>query len=128
QAQVEATARLVMQRGGLANPWHVCYQSRVSPGRWLHPSLDSTIRRLGTEGAQNVLVVPISFVTDHVETLHEIDVEARELAEQVGIRQFELMPALNDSPRFIRALAELVRRKGKPEERQSSGVVATENC
>jgi len=59
-------------------------------------------------GTPRVLVIPISFVTDHVETLAEIDIEARALAAQLGIAQFELMPALNDSPTFIRALAELV--------------------
>jgi len=55
-----------------------------------------------------VLVVPVSFVTDHVETLHEIDIEAREAAARLGISHFEVMPALNDSPAFIRALADLV--------------------
>jgi ferrochelatase len=61
-----------------------------------------------SRGAKRVLVIPISFVTDHVETLAEINIEARALAAQLGIEQFELMPALNDSPTFIRALAELV--------------------
>ena len=55
-----------------------------------------------------LLIVPISFVSDHVETLAEIDLEARALAQELGVGQFELMPALNDSPQFIRALAELV--------------------
>ncbi len=108
QTQVEATVKLVMERGGWLNPHTLCYQSRVSPGRWLEPSLDSTLDSLAAEGAKWILVVPISFVTDHIETLHEIDVEARERAVRLGIRQFELMPALNDSPTFIRALATLV--------------------
>jgi ferrochelatase len=111
QAQVEATVRLVMERGGWPNPHTVCYQSRVSPGRWLQPSLDSTLARLAAEGADSVLVIPISFVSDHVETLFEIDVEAREHAVRAGIKQFELMPALNDSPTFIRSLASLVLRE-----------------
>ena len=111
QAQVEATTKLVMMRGGWTNPHTLCYQSRVSLGRWLQPSLESTLDHLAAEGTRKVLVVPISFVTDHVETLYEIDIEARKHAAQAGITNFELMPALNDSPKFIRALAELVRAR-----------------
>jgi ferrochelatase len=111
QAQVEATVKLVMERGGWSNPHILCYQSRVSPGRWLQPSLDSTLARLAAEGTESILVVPISFVCDHVETLYEIDIEARERAVGVGIRKFELMPALNNSPTFIRSLASLVLRE-----------------
>ena len=59
-------------------------------------------------GADRVLVVPIAFVSDHVGTLHEINIEARELATTLGIQQFETMEGLNDSPRFIAALADLV--------------------
>lgn len=108
QAQVEATVRLVMERGGWPNPHWACYQSRVGPGRWLRPSLEETLHKVAAQGAEKVLVAPISFVSDHIETLWEIDVEARELAGQLGLRQFEQTPALNDSPKFIQALAELV--------------------
>jgi ferrochelatase len=111
QAQVEATVKLVMETGGWPNPHTLCYQSRVSPGRWLQPSLDSTLARLAAGGAESVLVIPISFVTDHVETLHEIDIEARDHAVRAGIRQFEVMPALNNSLTFIRSLASLVLRE-----------------
>jgi ferrochelatase len=121
QAQVEATVKLVMERGGWSNPHALCYQSRVSPGRWLQPSLDSTLVRLAAGGSESVLVIPISFVSDHVETLYEIDIEAREHALHAGIRQFELMPALNDSPTFIRSLASLVLR----EVRSHAGSVAS---
>jgi ferrochelatase len=113
QAQVEATVKLVMERGGWDNPYALCYQSRVSPGRWLQPSLDATLQRVATAGAKSVIVVPISFVSDHLETLHEIDIDARARAVAAGIRQFELMPALNDSPTFIRSLAGLVLREVK---------------
>ena len=113
QQQIEETMRLAMERGGFLNPHCLCYQSRVGPGRWLAPTLEETIRRLASDAAPNgrrarLLVVPVSFVSDHVETLAEIDLEARALASSLGVRQFELMPALNDSPRFIQALAELV--------------------
>ncbi len=108
EEQVNSTVRLVLKRGGWANPHRVCYQSRVGAGRWLGPSLEEALLRLARDEAEKVLVVPISFVSDHVETLNEIDIEARALAEGSGMRRFELMPALNDSPKFIRALAELV--------------------
>ena len=110
QAQIEATVKLVMERGGWSNPHLLCYQSRVGPGRWLKPMLDEEIRRLAAQKEESILVIPIAFVSDHVETLSEIDIEARELASQHGIRQFEVMPALNNSPKFIEALADLVRQ------------------
>lgn len=107
--QVEATMELVMRRGGWQHPYRLCYQSKVGPGRWLEPSLEATLCVLAAQGAANVLVVPIAFVSDHIETLHEIDAEACARAHALGIRRFARMPALNDSPPFIRALADLVR-------------------
>lgn len=86
----------------------LCFQSRIGPQRWLGPSLTSTLQRLGREGAEAVLVVPISFVSDHLETLSEIDVEARAFATRYGIKHFKTTEGLNDSPLFIRALAELI--------------------
>ncbi len=109
RAQIESTMNLVMNRGAWATPAHLCYQSKVGGARWLEPSLDKTIEELAARGAENLLVIPIAFVSDHVETLGEIDIEAREKARRCGIQQFEMMPGLNDSPRFIGALAELVR-------------------
>jgi ferrochelatase len=111
QAQVEATVKLVMARGGWSNPHRLCYQSRVGPGRWLRPSLDETLHGLAAQAAQKILVIPIAFVSDHVETLSEIGIEARELAGRLGLGQFEVMPALNDSPKFIQALTALVLRE-----------------
>ena len=107
-AQIDATIRLVLERGGWQLPWHRCYQSKVGGARWLEPSLDHTIEQLAAQGAKNLLVVPIAFVSDHVETLSEINIEAREHARRCGIGQFEMMRGLNDSPRFIGALADLV--------------------
>ena len=111
QAQVEATVRLVMERGRWPNPHRLCWQSRSGPGRWLRPFLDEALEDLGVRGAERVLVIPISFVSEHVETLHEIHIDARQHAERVGIRHFGVMPALNDSPKFIAALADLVLRE-----------------
>ncbi|HEV2350792.1 MAG TPA: ferrochelatase [Terriglobia bacterium] len=109
QIQIEATVKLVMERGGWKNPHRLCYQSRVGPGRWLKPMLDEELHCLAAQREVRVLVIPIAFVSDHVETLSEINIEARKLAARLGIRQFEVMPALNHSPKFIEALADLVR-------------------
>jgi protoporphyrin/coproporphyrin ferrochelatase len=108
QKQIEETVRLALQRGGWPLPHTLCYQSKVGASKWLQPSLHEVIHNLGVRGTPNVLVVPISFVSDHVETLSEINIEARQEAAQRGIHRFEMMPGLNDSPKFIRALAGLV--------------------
>jgi ferrochelatase len=72
--------------------------------------LTSTIERLAHEGVKEILVVPISFVTEHIETLHEINIEAREEAKKLGVETFRMMPSLGDSPYFIAALKDLVLR------------------
>jgi ferrochelatase len=109
--QVEETVKLVCERGA-GNGWprkHVlCYQSRVGRQKWLEPSLTGTIEKLAREGAREMLVVPISFVTEHIETLHEINIEAREEAEALGVKTFRMMPAVGDSPLFVAALEDLV--------------------
>ncbi|MGO8790206.1 MAG: ferrochelatase [Terriglobia bacterium] len=111
QAQIEATVKAVMERGRWANPHTLCYQSRSGPGRWLQPFIHETLQEITARGSERVLVIPIAFVSDHVETLHEINIEARQMAETLGIQQFETMEGLNDSPRFIAALADLVLRQ-----------------
>lgn len=108
QRQIEETMEMVMQRGRYRNRHRLCYQSKVGASRWLQPSLHRTIRDLGAERIREVCVVPIAFVSDHVETLGEIDHEAREEAVALGIQQFEMTSGLNDSPAFIAALADLV--------------------
>ena len=108
QEQVEATVELVMKRGRWRHPHRLCYQSKVGPGRWLQPMLYHTLRELAAARTGNVLVIPIAFVTDHIETLHEIDLEARAQARELGLRRFEMTPGLNDSPTFLRALTDLV--------------------
>ncbi len=110
QRQVEATVRLVLERGAWPNAHTLCYQSKVGRQKWLEPSLTETIERLARGASKRMLVIPISFVTEHIETLHEINIEAREEAARLGVEQFKMMPALGDSPRFIAALADLVLR------------------
>jgi len=110
QRQIERTVDLVWRRGAWRGRRHICYQSKVGASKWLRPSMHETIRRLAVEGRRQVLVAPISFVSDHVETLHEIDIEHRRQARALGIERFAMVPGLNDSPRFIEALAGLVGR------------------
>jgi protoporphyrin/coproporphyrin ferrochelatase len=107
---IEMTVQLVRQLGAWNNPHVLCYQSKVGPQKWLQPSLTTTIERLAQEGVRRMLVIPISFLTEHIETLHEINIEAREHAESLGIHEFYTMPALNDSALLIRGLADLVLR------------------
>jgi protoporphyrin/coproporphyrin ferrochelatase len=108
QRQIEETVELVTRRGGWSNPYRLCYQSKVGASKWLQPSLHRTLRDLAAERIREVCVVPISFVSDHVETLSEIDHQAREEAHALGIERFEMTSGLNDSPTFIAALADLV--------------------
>jgi ferrochelatase len=113
--QIETTVRLVCelgarQFGGWPRTHVLCYQSRVGPAKWLQPPLTTTIERLGREGVKEMLVVPISFVTEHIETLHEINIEARADAAKFGIQTFRMMPAVGDSRLFIAALKDLVLR------------------
>ena len=110
QRQIEETVRLLMQRGGWSNPHRLCYQSKVGASRWLQPSLHHTLRVLASERVRQVCIVPIAFVSDHVETLGEIDHEAREEAHRLGITQFEMSAGLNDSPKFIQALSGIVQQ------------------
>ncbi len=108
QRQIEETVELVMNRGGWSNRYRLCYQSKVGASKWLQPSLHRTLHDLAEERVREVCVVPVAFVSDHVETLGEIDHEAREEARRLGISQFEMSAGLNDSPKFIRALAQVV--------------------
>lgn len=105
---IEETVRSVLSRGAWGCPHILCYQSKLGQARWLEPSLLGTITDLAGKGRRHLLVIPVAFVTDHIETLHEISIEAREEAGRKGIKTFEIMPALNDHPKFIRCLSDLV--------------------
>ncbi|MBP1727862.1 MAG: hemH [Deltaproteobacteria bacterium] len=105
-AQIEESVRLIMQQ--FTVPHHLSFQSRAGPVKWLEPSTDDMLKKLAGSGVKNLLVVPLSFVSDHIETLHEIDIEYSKKAWELGIAKFARMPSLNSSPRFIEALAALV--------------------
>lgn len=109
--QIRATVDAVMKARGNDHPHHLSFQSRVGPVKWLEPYTQDALKRLVGEGVRSLLVVPIAFVTDHIETLHEIDIELRHVAEEAGIHKYEVMYALNDTPAFIASLADLVEER-----------------
>jgi ferrochelatase len=87
--------------------WHLSFQSKTGPVKWLEPSTEETIIELGKKGCRDLIVVPISFVSDHIETLYEIDILYKDLAAQHGIT-LRRCQSLNTSEKFISALRELV--------------------
>lgn len=107
QKQVEVTAAAVAAKLPADLDWTVCYQSRVGPMKWIGPSTDEEIRRAGAEG-KGVIVTPIAFVSEHVETLVELDHEYAELAKDAGVAPYIRVPALGVAPEFIAGLAKTV--------------------
>ncbi len=108
QAQVELTAAAVAQVTGLDGlDWVVCYQSRVGPMEWIGPSIEAELERAGRDKVP-VVVVPVAFVSEHSETLVELDMEYRHRADELGIPAYVRVPALSCHPSFIQGLAELV--------------------
>jgi ferrochelatase len=115
--EIGASVQAVVERLGLPNPYLLAYQSEVGPVRWLGPSTERVIERLGARGQKDLLVVPIAFTSDHIETLSELDREYGEVAHRVGITRYRRTPALNERPQFMDALADIVREhlaSGRP--------------
>ncbi|MBN3878885.1 MULTISPECIES: ferrochelatase [unclassified Nostoc] len=108
QMEIEECTALIMQTLNRPNAHTLAYQSRVGPVEWLQPYTEDALKELGAQGVKDLVVVPISFVSEHIETLQEIDIEYREVAEESGIHNFRRVPAPNTHPVFINALAELV--------------------
>ena len=111
QQHIVRTYNAVVRQGDFGLAHHLCYQSKVGPEKWLEPSLDDTIRQLAREEVSHVIVIPIAFVSDHSETLWEINIECKEEAKRLGIKYFDMSPALNTNPLFVEALADLVLNK-----------------
>jgi len=107
--QVEQTAAAVLARIGNQDlDWLVCYQSRVGPLEWIGPATEDELKRAGADGVP-VVVVPIAFVSEHSETLVELDIEYRQLAEEAGVPAYVRVPALGTATGYIDTLAEAVR-------------------
>ncbi|MGA7279337.1 MAG: ferrochelatase [Desulfocapsaceae bacterium] len=101
QRTIKAVEAITLKKG------QICYQSRSGPVEWLSPSTPEMIQKLADGGCRSILMVPISFVSDHVETLVEINMQYRELAAERGVR-LETSASLNDDPAFIAALKDIV--------------------
>jgi len=106
--QTKQSVELIMDRLGRKNPYQLSFQSKIGPVKWLEPFTNDVILELGKRGIDDVLVVPISFVSEHIETLYELDILYKKVAKEAGIDNFRRVPALNSDPTFIRALAEIV--------------------
>ena len=109
QKEIEHCTDLIMQALGRPNDYTLAYQSRVGPIEWLQPYTEDAIKALAEKGVKDLVVVPISFVSEHIETLQEIDIEYREIAEEEGIKGFHRVPALDTYPRFIADMADMVK-------------------
>ena len=110
QKHVETTVQGVMERVGDYG-WSIAYQSRSGPVKWMEPGTDDALRTLAAAEHHAVMVVPISFVSDHIETLEEIDIQYHKLATDLGIVNFGRAPSLNDHDDFLDALAGLMRER-----------------
>jgi ferrochelatase len=110
QREIEATVRGVLARLPPEQKWSLSYQSKVGPVKWLTPATADHLPALAAQGVEQVLVVPVAFVSDHIETLHEQHILLRAVAQAAGIRRYEVANALNDCRLFARALARLVRQ------------------
>jgi len=115
ERQLHETAQLIAERAGLnADQWSWSYQSAGrSPEPWLGPQLEEYIPELAERGIKNIVSIPIGFVSDHVEILFDIDIEAQAAAREHGIR-LERPPALNNDPLFITTLVDLVQSQAAP--------------
>jgi ferrochelatase len=106
--QTKTSVELIMDQLGRRNPYQLAFQSKIGPVKWLQPFTNDVILQLGKEGVDDVLVVPISFVSEHIETLYELDILYKKVAAEAGVENFRRVPALNSDPAFIRALADIV--------------------
>jgi protoporphyrin/coproporphyrin ferrochelatase len=108
QTEIENCTALIMKALNRPNPHVLAYQSRVGPIEWLQPYTEDELVALGEKGTEELVVVPVSFISEHIETLQEIDMEYREIALEAGIKQFRRAPALNTYPKFINDLGNMV--------------------
>lgn len=108
--EVGASVQMVMQELNYCNPYQLVWQSKVGPLPWLGPFTDDAIKSYVKQGKKNLIIVPIAFVNEHIETLHELDIEyCDEIAKEAGVETILRVPAPNDHPLFIEALADLVK-------------------
>lgn len=108
--EVGSTVQSVMNELKFSNPYHLVWQSKVGPLPWLGPFTDDSLKAYVKKGFKNFVLVPIAFVNEHIETLHELDIEyCHELGKEIGVERIERCPAPNDHPLFIDALVDVVK-------------------
>lgn len=117
---VAQTVAGILAKLGRTNRWSIAYQSAVGPLQWLKPSLEDMLEALNRRGYKKILIVPVSFVTDHIETLCEVDIEYRQLARDLGVQDYRMSRAIECHPEFIRALADSVEEALLPANAQTS--------
>jgi ferrochelatase len=118
--QTKRTVAMVMDVLGADRPYGLSFQSKVGPVPWLTPSTDEAVRDLARKGVKQLLLVPVSFVSEHIETLYELDILYKGVADEVGLPHYRRAPALNTRPDFIQALADLVVRALEPDAASSA--------
>jgi protoporphyrin/coproporphyrin ferrochelatase len=106
--QIEETVSRVVEQVGLDN-WTLSFQSKIGPVKWMQPATIETVRQTVGDGIKQIVVVPIGFVCDHIETLYELDIELAQIAREAGIERFVRAEVFNDYPPFADMLASLVR-------------------
>ncbi len=111
--QIKITIEKVMKIRNKSHDHHLCFQSKVGPAKWLEPSTADKIRELAGKGKKHLLIIPISFVSDHIETEFELDIEYRHVADEAKIENYVVMKGLNDSQLFVEALKELALKEIK---------------
>lgn len=110
--EIKETIDAVMALRNHSHDFALSFQSKVGPVEWLRPATDEKIEELAKAGKRHLLVIPVSFVSDHIETLFELDIEYRHVAHEAGIENFIVMPGLNDSQLFIDALTDILTESG----------------
>ena len=106
--QTRETVELIADHLGRQNPYRLSFQSKIGPIEWLGPATNDVIVEVGRQGVDQILIVPVSFVSEQIETLHELDILYRKVAADAGIETYRRVPTLNCDPTFIQALRELV--------------------
>lgn len=107
--QISQTVAAVISKINRTSNWTISYQSSVGPLQWMKPSTDDILKALYVRGVRKVLIIPIAFVGDHIETIHEINIEYRHMAEKMGFTDYRMSKALETHPGFIKAMADSVK-------------------
>lgn len=106
--QIEQCIAKILQESGLKNPWHLSFQSKIGPVKWLGPSTMDKVKELGAQGVKKLVFIPISFLTDHIETLYEIDLLLIPEAQEAGVTTCVRTRALIQNPHLVSALEKII--------------------